>query len=141
MFKWLSSLFQAGEKAAPVTLEQLQGRWRMVSVGKNGNFAPPGMFANVKIMMVIEGSRYTVISNGEQGDGGTIQVDSTKSPAHFDQRIDRGDDAGKSHLGIIRFREGMLEHCQADKGRERPKDFSRKRKDDASLACFRKVAS
>ncbi len=60
------------------------------------------MVANMKIYMTIEGNRYTVTSDGKVGDRGTIKLDTTQSPVHFDQHITEGDDAGSVHLGIVR---------------------------------------
>jgi uncharacterized protein (TIGR03067 family) len=141
LLKWLRSLFGGHDEEPSVSLDALQGKWRMVSVGKNGNFAPPQFIANAKIFMIIQGDQYSIVNDGDAGDRGTIRLDASQKPAHFDQHISAGKDAGKVHLGIVRFRDGMLENCQADKGRERPKDFARNRKDGASLACFKKVAN
>lgn len=139
MLQWFRSLFGGKEESPPVTLEALQGRWRMVSVGRNGNFAPPQAMANVKIVMTIQGENYFIESNGTKSDSGLIRLDTTQNPVHFDQVITGGDDAGNTHLGIVRFRDGLLENCQGEKGHPRPKDFARKRNDDASLASFRKL--
>jgi uncharacterized protein (TIGR03067 family) len=140
MLNWFRALFGGKDKDVelPVTLETLQGKWRMVSVGKNGNFAPPQFFANTKIFLLIEGDKYSVETNGNLGDVGKLVIDTSKSPVFFDQVVTGGSDAGKTHLGIVRFRDGLLENCQAEKGNPRPKDFNRKRKDNASLASFRK---
>ncbi len=137
MLNWLRSLFVRKNVVAPVTLESLQGKWRMVSVGKNGNFAPPAVIASKKTFLIIQGDQYSVITNDAKGDAGTIKLDTSKSPVHFDQHITSGSDKGQVHLGIVRFRVGLLENCQGDIGDPRPKDFARKRKDDASLVCFR----
>jgi uncharacterized protein (TIGR03067 family) len=138
MMRWLKSLFGSTGDATPVTLESLQGRWRMVSVGKNGNFAPPAMIASAKIFMIIEGNDYRVVTDGRKGDQGTIKLDTSQEPVHFDQHITHGDDAGSVHLGIARFRDGMLENFQGDKGGPRPKRFVRQWDDGASLAAFRR---
>jgi uncharacterized protein (TIGR03067 family) len=138
MLNWFRSLFGNKDEEMPVTIESLQGKWRMVSVGKNGNFAPPQFIANTRIFMLIDGDTYKVETNGSIGDVGKLVLDTTKSPVCFDQVITGGSDAGKTHLGIVRFRDGLLENCQAEKGNPRPKDFNRNRKDNASLASFRK---
>ena len=139
MLQWLKSLFGSAGDETPVTLESLQGKWQMVSVGKNGNFAPPAMIASAKIFMIIEGDQYTVVTKGTKGDQGSLKLDTSKKPVHFDQHITLGDDAGSVHLGIVRFKDGLLENCQGDVGCPRPKDFARKRQDGASLASFRLV--
>ena len=137
---WLQSLFgSSSSDETPVTLEALQGKWKMVGVGKNGNFAPPTMVANMKIYMTIDGDHYTVIADGTVGDQGTIKLDTTQNPVHFDQHITQGDEAGHAHLGLIRIRDGVLENLQGDTGAPRPKKFAAKWKDGASLASFRRV--
>lgn len=141
MLKKLLSLIGMGNKAASkqVTTANLQGKWLMVSVGKNGNFAPKEVILGARIYMMIEGDRYTVTSNGKIGDRGIIHLDTSKNPVTFDQQITAGDDAGNKHLGIIRFVGEDLENCQAEAGSPRPKDFARRRSDGASLARFKRV--
>jgi len=137
MIRWLKSLFRSTSDS--ITLETLKGKWRMVSVGKNGNFAPAKMILDARIFMIIEGDRYTIITEGQNADEGTIKLDVSKKPVHFDQHVTSGDDAGSTHLGIIRFRDGMLENFQGDNGCPRPKEFTRIWNDGASLAAFRRV--
>jgi uncharacterized protein (TIGR03067 family) len=140
MLKKLLSMFGGGKtESKPVTIESLQGKWLMVDVGKNGNFAPKEVILGARIYMTIEGDRYTVTQGGKAGDCGIIQLDTSKSPVTFDQQIVAGDDAGKKHLGIVRFVGDDLENCQAEVGSPRPRDFARKRTDGASLARFKRV--
>ncbi len=142
MLRWLQSLFGSGAgDETPVTLEALQGKWKMVGVGKNGNFAPPAMVAKMKITMTVEGNRYTVTADGEVGDQGTIKLDTTQNPVHFDQHITAGSEAGLVHLGLVRLRDGLLENMQGETGAPRPKKFASKWNDGASLASFRKMNS
>lgn len=125
--------------AETITLNDLEGKWQMISAGKNGNFAPPGVTLGANICMFVADDRYTITQGGALGDKGTIQLDASKSPVHFDQHVTWGDDVGSVHLGIIQLANGELEHCQAKMGQPRPNDFSRDRTDDASLARFRRV--
>ncbi len=141
MIQWLKSLFGSSPEDVPVTMEAIQGKWKMIGVGKNGRFAPATFIANAKIYMTIQGDRYTVITDGTIGDRGVIKLDANQSPAHFDQHIQEGDDAGSIHLGIVRFNDGILENFQAEKGCPRPKKFVAKWNDGASLARFRRVST
>lgn len=142
MIGWLKSLFGSSAiDITPVTLESLQGKWKMVSLGKNGNIAPAAMIENAEIYMHINGNKYTVITAGETGDQGTIKLDMSQQPVHFDQYIMQGEDAGDVHLGIVRFRDGILENFQGDKGKPRPKQFVRQWSDGASLAGFKRVST
>ena len=141
MIRWLKSLFGSSTNDKPVTLESLQGKWKMVGVGKNGNFAPPSFIAGAKIYMTIQGDRYVVTNDGTIGDRGVIKLDTTQSPVHFDQHVEDGDDAGSIHLGIVRFNDGILENLQAETGSPRPKKFATKWSDGASFAKFRRVSA
>ncbi len=141
MIRWLQSLFGSPADSEPVTLESLQGKWKMVGVGKNGRFAPATFIANAKIYMTIQGDKYTVTNDGEIGDQGIIKLDTKQTPVHFDQHVKHGDDAGAVHLGIVRFNDGILENFQAEKGCPRPKKFVTKWSDGASFAKFRRVSS
>jgi uncharacterized protein (TIGR03067 family) len=144
MFKKLLSMLGLGGKPAaaekPVTMEALQGTWLMVSCGKNGNFAPPQMIQMANIRMTIRGDRYAITQSGNPSDSGTLRVDASQSPVTFDHHVLAGDDAGKVHLGLVRFVGDELENCQGDIGCRRPKDFNPQRHDGASLARFRRVS-
>ena len=137
MFRWLKALFGYDADNTPVTLASLQGTWRMVSVGKNGRFAPKSFLAMARICITIEGDRYKVAVNGRVDGRGTIVLDESTSPALLDRHIEVGDDAGQVRLGIVRFRHGMLEEFIAEKGCPRPKQFVRRWNDGADLAIFR----
>lgn len=141
MIQWLKSLLGSSDGGTPVTWESLQGKWKMVGVGRNGRFAPVPVIANAKIFMTIQGDRYTVVNDGAVGDRGVIKLDTAQTPAHFDQHILEGEDAGGIHLGIVRFQEGILEFFQANKGSPRPKMFAQKWNDGASYAKFRRVSA
>jgi uncharacterized protein (TIGR03067 family) len=112
----------------PVTLDNLQGRWRMVEVGKNGRFSPVVETALSNFVMEIAGDRFSLPSN----EGGRLHLDNGTFPTAMDQIGDDGD----IHRCIARLIDGQLEICQGDVNKPRPKDFSRSRRDDASLVRF-----
>lgn len=139
MIRWLRSLFEPTSEETLVTVEALQGKWKMVRIGSNGNFAPPTVTAAAKIYSTIEGNFYTVTTGGVVGDRGTIRLDTAQAPVHFDQLIAEGEGAGSTLLGIARMRDGLLENFQAEQGCERPKKFRNRWSDGASLAAFRRA--
>lgn len=112
----------------PVTLDTLQGRWRMIEVGKNGKFAPIFETALSNFVMEIAGDRFSFSSN----EGGRLHIDNATFPTAMDQIGDDGD----THRCIVRLIDGLLEICQGDVNKPRPKDFARARRDDASLVKF-----
>jgi len=115
-----------------VSLEDMQGSWEMVSVGRNGNFAPPEVLQNASVGFVVSGARFFIeATNGT----GTLKVDRSFSPVHLDQC----DDDGDTHLCIVRLRNGELEICQGETGSPRPETFDPNRHDNASLTRFKRV--
>ncbi|EAQ79740.1 TIGR03067 domain-containing protein [Blastopirellula marina] len=115
-----------------VTLDSLQGVWRMVSVGRNGNFAPQEMIDKGNVIMSITGDRFCLENSGERG---KLKLKNHLLPTHMDQLSDNGSPL----LCIVRFIDGELEICQGDSGKKRPRHFARDRFDGASLARFAKV--
>jgi uncharacterized protein (TIGR03067 family) len=113
----------------PVTVDLIQGRWRMIECGKNGKFAPIFELALSNFVMEISGDRFTLAGSNE---GGRLQIDGSSFPTVMDQICDDGD----IHRCIARLVDGQLEICQGDANKPRPADFSRSRKDDATLTRF-----
>jgi uncharacterized protein (TIGR03067 family) len=115
-----------------VSLDSLQGTWEMVSVGRNGNFAPKHVIEEGNVVMEITGSEFRLVDTHE---GGKLKLDNSVSPNHMDQLVDDGD----VHHCVVRFRSRELEICQAEAGKKRPKDFSSQRHDGASLTRFQRM--
>ena len=116
-----------------VSLEAIEGLWRMISVGRNGNFAPKDVIEQSNFAIAIVGNTLTVTNSLEMS---TIELNSSVVPNQLDQT----DQDGDKHLCIVRLRNGYLEICQGEAGRSRPKDFARRRRDGASLTLFERVA-
>lgn len=121
------------------SLKSLQGRWKMVSLGQNGDFENPRDMRSASIIFAIEGDRYSVSAGDKVQEEGTLLVDAKQDPPHLDQKISEGPDAGKSHLGIVRIIDGKLENCQAAFGDERPDSFASGSSTTASLAVFERA--
>ena len=122
---------QPGDKLqTSFTLDDIQGDWRMTSVGRNGNFAPSTVIEETNLLMSIEGPRYSV----ENSTGRLILT-----PAADGVQMDQIEDDGDTHHCIARLRNDELEICQADVGQQRPTDFRPDRTDDASLTRFARV--
>lgn len=115
-----------------VTQESMQGLWRMISLGRNGNFAPQEHLDKMNFAIAIVSNTMTITNSLEMS---TFELNNTVVPNQLDQFADDGD----KHLCIVRFRDGKLEMCQGEAGKPRPVDFNRKRKDGASLTLFERV--
>lgn len=115
-----------------ISLQDMQGCWKMVSVGRNGNFAPPEFFEQEIVRFVIEGVRFAIEPRNTTG---TLKVDNSFEPVH----LDRCDDDGDVHLCIVRIRNDELEICESENGADRPQSFDPERKDNASLTRFKRI--
>jgi uncharacterized protein (TIGR03067 family) len=115
-----------------VTLESIQGLWEMVSVGRNGNFAPPELIEQSQVAIAIVGNTSTMTKTLELS---TVKINNDFTPNHLDQTDENGD----KHLCIVRMRNGLLEICQAEVDKPRPSDFDHMRSDGASLTLFKRT--
>ena len=133
----------AAEKPADdqqkVLLDSLQGKWKMVSLGQNGDFSSPTDMTPHNIVFAIDGQKYTVTAGDEVQEQGTVAVDSEQDPPHLDQNVTDGPDSGKTHLGIFRLTDGKLENCQGAFGQPRPSTFESEKDSTASLAVFERA--
>ena len=118
--------------ATNVTLESIEGLWRMVSVGRNGNFAPPDVIERSAVAVAIVGNTFTLTNTLKLS---TVEINNDFEP----NRLDQTDETGDTHLCIVRMRNGLLEICQAEVGKPRPTDFAHNRSDGASLTLFKRT--
>ena len=116
-----------------VSPESLQGSWRMVSVGRNGNFAPQHMIEQSNVVMKIDGHEMRMVDDQT---GWTFTLNREVVPNEMDQVADDGDE----HLCVIRFRNHELEICQGEPGKPRPTNFRANRRDGASLTRFERIS-
>ena len=136
MFGWFGKQPQS---RVPTSLEKLQGEWKVIRIGKNGNRAPRLLMWIVRIRFRIDNDRYITSARGETIEEGRLTLQPHEEFAYLDQHVETGDDAGKTHLGIIRFVNGKLEHLQADVGDERPSGFPYSTATKAHMALTRRV--
>lgn len=120
-----------------LTLDGLAGSWKMVSLGQKGDFAKLQDMTSAGIVFEITGANYVVKAADTVQEQGTIVLDNSQTPVHFDQELSDGDDKGKKHLGLIKLVDGQLHNCQADFGKDRPAGFDAGNA-DSSLAIFTK---
>ncbi len=115
-----------------ISLQDIQGCWQMVSVGRNGNFAPPEVFEQRIVRFRIDGIHVVIEPHNTTG---TLKVDNSFQPV----RLDQCDDDGDIHLCIARIRNSELEVCQSETGADRPQNFDPNRNDNASLTRFKRI--
>lgn len=121
------------------TLDTIQGKWKMISLGQNGDYSNPSDMTAHNIIFAIEGDQYTVTAGEEVQEKGTLTVDADQDPPYLDQTVSDGEDSGKTHLGIFRVVDGKLENCQGGFDQPRPGTFESEAGSTASLAVFERV--
>jgi len=100
-------------------LDRLQGTWTIAALEMDGQ--PMGAIGDACI--VIEGSRFTSTGMGAEY-AGTIELDSSASPARIDMKFDSGPEKGNTNLGIYQLEGDSWKLCLATRGTRRPKKFA-----------------
>lgn len=121
------------------SLKELQGEWKVVRIGKNGNRAPFFIMWLAKLRFRLEGDRYTVVASGQPMEEGTFTLSPQDGYAWFDQVIGTGPNRGKTHLGILRLLGTKLEHLQSEIGDPRPLGFPYGKSTVANMALMKRA--
>lgn len=100
-------------------LDRLQGTWTIAELEVDGQ--PAGAAGEARV--VIEGSRFTATGMGAEY-GGTIELDSSATPARIDMKFDTGPEKGNANFGIYQLRADSWKLCLATRGTERPAAFA-----------------
>ena len=108
---------------AQPTLNDLQGEWKIVSVGQNGGKAPFFIPWLMKPRLVAKGDRYTKYLGEKVVEIGRLVISPASEYSLMDEHIESGEDNGESHLGIIRWVGKRIEHLQGHVGDNRPAGF------------------
>jgi uncharacterized protein (TIGR03067 family) len=127
---WLTAVVTAGLFApaanqgddARKELEQLQGKWAVVSVERDGKADERWKDA----VRTIEGNKYVLAPKEGAKVEGTFKIDPVKKPKVFDSEPAGGQYKGKTLLGIYAVEGDTLKICFAEPGKDRPTEFASK---------------
>jgi len=100
-------------------LDRLQGAWAIVGLEMDGQ--PTDLIGDARI--VIESNRFTSTGMGDEY-AGTLELDSSASPARIDMKFDSGPEKGNSNLGIYELDGDSWKICLATRGAVRPAKFA-----------------
>jgi uncharacterized protein (TIGR03067 family) len=113
-------------------LEKLQGTWTIVDLEVEGRAMPGGS------RVVLEGDRFTTIAMGSDY-GGTVELNSAKSPKTFDLLFTSGPHKGAKSLGVYELDGDTWRICLAFAGiKTRPKEFATKPGSGFALETLRR---
>jgi uncharacterized protein (TIGR03067 family) len=105
--------------------EGLQGTWKIARQESDGKTEPEDVLK--KYEFVVKGTQYALKVDGQEVEAGTIQLDPTKKPKTIDFKIAKGNDSGKTQLGIYELDKDSFKMCLMQPGKEeRPKEMSAK---------------
>jgi uncharacterized protein (TIGR03067 family) len=105
--------------------ESLQGVWKIVRQETNGVAASDD--ETKKFEFIVKGDQYTLKQDGTVIEEGSIKVEPGKKPKTIDFKITKGNDAGKTQVGIYEMDKDIFKLCVAMPGKEdRPKEISAK---------------
>jgi len=123
---------------SPLTLDDLQGEWKIVSFGQNGGKAPFFIPWFVKFRLRIKGDKYTKYMGEKIVGKGRLRVKPKTSYSVMDEQIVGGDEDGEVHRGIIRWVGRKIEHLQGKIGSERPEEFPYTKDSDCGYALMKR---
>jgi uncharacterized protein (TIGR03067 family) len=116
-------------------LEKFQGKWAMVSLTLDG-----GKFEdNVKQFMVVKGTKSIAMENDMERGSGTIKIDPTKNPPHYDITYDSGPAKGMKAQGIYKIEDDKITIVVARPGKERPTKLASEPGSGTMMFVFKKV--
>lgn len=124
-----------------LSLEALEGRWRVVYSEVGGEMTPVGDFAS--IVLENRGDQFFVEKNGERVHEGTFTLDGSTSPYQIVYNYAKGYDIflGGPRRGICQLAGDTLKTCFAPVGKEPPEDFSTSPESDAVLSVHQRVGA
>lgn len=120
-----------------MSLAQLQGTWRVVSLEIDGAPVPPAAFSQARIE--VDGDRF--VSRGMGADyTGEISVDDAASPATFTLTFKAGPEAGHANHGIYETEGERWRFCLQMRGGDAPKSFTTAAGSGCALQTLQRAA-
>ena len=103
-------------------LEKFQGVWTLESVEVDGVKLSTDQFKGR--LITFEGERYSVKEGNKLVEGGTQELDPSKSPKIVDVTVTDGPNKGTVMLGIYEISGDTLNVCFDPEGKQRPTEFA-----------------
>ena len=147
MILFLSAGFSAAadDAESKKLLKDLEGSYKVTAAEGAGEAQPAEFLASFE-KVSIKGDKFSMTRKGKDGKSetraGTITVDATKKPAHFDLNANGGINKGETVLSIIALDGETLKICSNDSPnpkRRRPDQFKTTMDDNYIFLTMKKV--
>jgi uncharacterized protein (TIGR03067 family) len=116
----------------------IKGSWQLTAMTVDGRDASEAEAKAYKIKF--QEKSYVQLINDESVEEGTYKLDSEKSPKTIDFIIEKGQDKGKTQLGIYELDGDMLKFCVTNSGSpDRPKGFDAKTGSNQMIFAWKRI--
>jgi uncharacterized protein (TIGR03067 family) len=105
----------------PQDQKELQGTWKLVSMGGNGKTKPSDLIADMKVR--ISGQQYTLTKAGKVLEVATLSADPSKQPKTLDLAFTLGESKGQMLHCIYEVTGDTLRIAWSEPGKARATEF------------------
>ena len=116
----------------------MQGRWSATIAETNGKPASDELL-NLKLVLVVEGDTYRVLSNDKVLSAGKLKLDSSKTPRAMDATNTEGPLKGVVQQAIYQIKGDTMNAVFAKPGTARPTEFKTKEGSEQSLIRYERA--
>jgi uncharacterized protein (TIGR03067 family) len=100
----------------------LQGTWKVVSIGGNGQTMPAERTGDMKVD--ISGRQYTTLKGGQVIEQAAMTTDPSEQPKTIDLAFTQGEAKGQTLLGIYEVTGDTLRIALSEPGKARPTEIT-----------------
>lgn len=136
LFLWLSFVGLSLAAVAPLAVaddgqdeavlkdrQQIEGKWKIVSLVVNGNHVPPEETQKYLVRNKVDGT-WSLREEGDVISQGTSTLDPTTDPKSLDFTVTKGEGEGNQHLGVYELDGNTRKMCFAPPERKRPTELN-----------------
>ena len=118
----IASANDANDEAIRKDRNQIEGRWRVVTLVVNGSEVSEEDRKKITVVNRSDGT-WSLISEGDVMSKGTSSIDPMKTPKTIDFTVTEGEGEGNQYFGIYELGEKTRKMCFAPPNEERPTEF------------------
>lgn len=130
--------FAASAGGAGDDLKAMQGRWSATIAEMNGKPSSDELL-NLKLVLVVEGDTYRILSNDKVFSAGKLKLDSSKTPRTMDATNTEGPLKGVVQQAIYQIKGDTMTAVFAKPGTARPTEFKTKEGSEQSVIRYERM--